>query len=123
MIKIPIYLVFKFDCSNKYKFLKKNISYGNFTVIKIPIYLVFKFDCSNKYKFLKKNISYGNFATFFECLFLQFQNRTTLIYIYIYIYIYIFSSTDRMFRSVRTLRCDSTSRTFEAGIESRSTLH
>ena len=30
VIKISIYLVFKFDCSNKYKFLKKDISCGNF---------------------------------------------------------------------------------------------
>ena len=27
------------------------------------------------------------------------------IYIYIYIYIYILSSTDRLFRSIRTLQC------------------
>ena len=30
VIKIPIYLVFKFDSSNKYKFLKKDIFCGNF---------------------------------------------------------------------------------------------
>ena len=40
----------------------------------------------------------------------------------IYIYIYILSSTDRLFRSIRTLQCGKTHRTLEAGIETRPTL-
>ncbi len=42
--------------------------------------------------------------------------------VYIYIYIYILSSTDRLFRSIRTLQCGQTRRTLEAGIETHPTL-
>ena len=33
---------------------------------------------------------------------------------YVYIYIYILSSTDRLFRSIRTLQCGQTRRTLES---------
>ena len=35
---------------------------------------------------------------------------------------HILSSTDRLFRSIRTLQCGLTRRTLEAGIETRPTL-
>ena len=35
---------------------------------------------------------------------------------------YILSSTDRLFRSIRTLQCSKTRRTLEAGIETRPTF-
>ena len=45
-----------------------------------------------------------------------------ITYIYIYIYKYILLSTDRLFRSITTLQCGETRRTFQGGIETCPTL-